>query len=115
MFRHDFLVVSGSVYSFQSGGSNWWDIFLSQGRIDNNEWENTLCVMVCDDDRFDQFVKDAVNQIGAPTYCIGAFPGTPEYKAGARNCQTWADEVIRLARKNYLAGNRVNCPRCFAN
>jgi RHS repeat-associated protein len=113
--RHDFLVVSGSVYSFQSGGSNWWDIFLSQGRIDNNEWENTLCVMVCDDDRFDQFVKDAVNQIGAPTYCIGAFPGTPEYKAGARNCQTWADEVIRLARKNYLAGNRVNCPRCFAN
>lgn len=114
-FRHDFLVVSGSVYSFGPDGNNWWDLFLSQGRIDNNEWENALCVMVCDDDRFDQFVKDAVNQVGAPTYCIGAYPGTPEYKAGARNCQTWADEVIRLARKNYLEGNRVNCPRCFAN
>ncbi|MBT8060772.1 MAG: hypothetical protein KJO33_14320, partial [Gammaproteobacteria bacterium] len=114
-FRHDFLVVSGVIYSFQSGGDNWWDILLSQGRIDSNEFENELCVSVCDDDRFDAFVHDAVNEVGAPSYCVGAFPGTPEHKAGARNCQTWANEVIDVARRNYLEANRNGCPNCFTD
>ena len=113
--RHDYLVVSGTVYSFQSGGSDWWDMLLSQGRIDDNEVTNGLCVMICDDDGFDRFLRNAVDEIGAPTYCVGAYPGTPEYKAGARNCQTWANDVIRVARRNYLETFSGSCPRCFGN
>lgn len=113
--RHDYLVVSGQVYSFQSGGNDWWDMLLSQGRIDDNESINFLCTMICDDEQFDQYVKDAVNEIGAPTYCVGAYPGTPEFKAGARNCQTWVNDVVNLARKNYLESSPGSCPRCFQN
>ena len=113
--RHDFLVVSGAIYSFQAGGNNWWDMLLSRGRIDDNEVENKFCVLICNDDSFDQYVKDAVNEIGASTYCVGAYPGTPEFKAGARNCQTWANEVIQLAKMKYLEANSLSCTKCFSN
>jgi hypothetical protein len=112
--RHDFLVVSGTIYSFQAGGG-FLGMLRSQGRIDNNENLNNKCVTICDDDSFDQYVREAVNEVGAPTYCVGAYPGTPEFKAGARNCQTWANEVIHIARKNYLKASVNSCPRCFGN
>jgi RHS repeat-associated protein len=113
--RHDFLVVSGVIYSFQAGGHDWWDFLLSQGRVDQNEIQNDLCTMICDDDEFDNHVKKAIGEIGRPLYCGNAYPGTLQYLAGARNCQTWADDVIRTAKKSYLAASTETCPKCFSN
>jgi RHS repeat-associated protein len=110
--RHDFIVVSGNIFSFQSGGSGILNLLHSQGRIDDNEQLNDKCVTICEDESMDVFVREAINEIGAPTYCVGAYPGTPEYKAGARNCQTWADDVLSLARKKYLEANSNSCPTC---
>ena len=106
--RHDYLSVSGSILSFQAGtGNGWRDMFKSQGWIDtrNERPTNSKCKMVCEDDDFDQFVFEASSEIGAPTYCI--IPGMP----GAENCQTWASDVLKLAKKNYLES--VPCPKCF--
>ena len=106
--RHDYLSVSGNILSFQAGtGNGWRDMFWSQGWIDerNEHPDNPKCVMVCEDENFDKYVFQARLDIGAPTYCI--IPGVP----GASNCQTWASDVLDLAKKNYLENE--DCPKCF--
>ena len=109
--RHDYISVSGQVLSFQAGdgidGMIW-----SQGRVDHNEYpDNPKCTMVCEDDKFDQYVLEAEREIGAPNYCLLANPGTIPWYLGARNCQTWADDVLRMAKQKYLANEQ--CPECF--
>lgn len=101
--RHDYISVSGAVLSFQAGSKLLW----SQGRVDREGElpENPKCITICDDERFDQYVLEAAAEIGEPTYCI--IPGMPF----ASNCQSWADDVLRLAEKRYL--EREDCPECF--
>jgi RHS repeat-associated protein len=106
--RHEYLVVSGSILSFQAG-ENW---FWSQGRLDTEgEDPDRTCPLVCGDEEFDKYVVRAAETIGTPNYCLFATPGTIGHALGARNCQTWVDDVLELAKKNYL--NDVSCPRCF--
>jgi RHS repeat-associated protein len=106
--RHDYLVVSGEILSFQAGNNWLW----SQGRIDTGgEDPNRTCPVVCSDDAFDDFVLRAAATVGAPNYCLVATPGTLGHALGGRNCQTWADDVLKLARENYL--KEIPCPRCF--
>jgi len=92
--RHDYLVVDGKVYSFQPGDSMVW----SKGRIDNNEsTKNDKCESVSKDPKFDRAVEKAISEVGAPKYNIWAYPKTVTHAAGARNCQSWAAEVLRRA------------------
>jgi hypothetical protein len=84
----------------------------SQGSIDDDEHpSNPKCSMVCNDDKFDQYVLSAAKEIGAPAYCVWAYPSTVTHMAGARNCQTWVDDVLKLAKKKYL--EKEKCPKCF--
>jgi RHS repeat-associated protein len=104
--RHDYLNVSGTILSFQAGSNMIW----SQGWVDNNEKQNNGgCEVICDDDKFDKYLLEAARY--APRYNIWAYPGTLTYMAGARNCQTWASEVIQKAKVNYR--NKEKCGRCF--
>lgn len=92
--RHDYLVVNGKVSSFLPGSSMGW----SQGQIDNNEAAgNGQCKSVSKDPKFDRAVEKAINEIGAPKYNIWAYPSTATYTLGARNCQSWAADVLRRA------------------
>lgn len=107
-FRHDYLSVSGQVLSFQAGDSMVW----SRGYIDDEEYpDNPKCTMVCEDDKFDQYVLDAAREIGSPNYCVTAYLGTTPWFAGARNCQTWVDDVLIRAKQKYL--DNEQCPKCF--
>lgn len=104
-FRHDYLSVSGAILSFQAGESMFW----GQGELDtkNERPMNRKCVMVCADVRFDQYVHAAAKSVGRPTYCV--IPGMP----GASNCQSWASDVLKLAKQQYLKNEE--CPDCFSN
>ncbi|OQW85720.1 MAG: hypothetical protein BWK72_20860 [Rhodoferax ferrireducens] len=94
--RHDYLVVDGKVSSFQPGSGMLW----SQGRIDSNESSgNAKCKSVSKDPKFDRAVEKAISEIGVPKYNIWAYPSTVTYALGARNCQTWAADVLRRASK----------------
>ena len=71
---------------------------LSQGRIDNNEAAaSSQCKSVSKDPKFDRAVEKAISEIGAPKYNIWAYPSTATYALGARNCQSWAADVLRRA------------------
>ena len=111
--RHEYISVSGNILSFQAGPNGVRDMIFSEGQIDT-EGEfptNPKCGLVCGDDRFDKYAYEAADEIGAPTYCVWSYPGTVAYNAGSRNCQTWADDVLELAKQKYLANE--NCPECF--
>ena len=102
VFRHDYLIVDGKVYSFLPG-KNWvW----SDGRIDGGEsTENNKCQSVSKDPKFDRAVEAAIEEIGEPKYNVWAYPSKSVhgavarimYAAGARNCQSWASEVLQRA------------------
>jgi len=96
--RHDYLVVDGKVYSFLPGAAASSDIVWSQGRISNDESTgNGHCKSVSKDPRFDRAVGRAINEIGRPKYNVWAYPRTVTHAIGARNCQTWAENVLRPA------------------
>jgi RHS repeat-associated protein len=107
LLRHEYLNVSGQILSFQAGDNMSW----SKGRIDNNEDQIKGCRTVCWDNAFDKYVLEAANEVGAPTYCLLAYPGTLPHMLGARNCQTWDDEVLAIAKEKYLSHEK--CPACF--
>ena len=111
--RHDYISVSGNVLSFQAGGNEIRDMVSSQGFVDKVEESptNPKCSLVCGDDKFDKYTVEAAAEIGAPTYCVWGYPGTRAHKKGSRNCQTWADDVLELAKQKYLANE--DCPDCF--
>lgn len=111
--RHDYISVSGSILSFQAGGTSVQDMISSQGRLDKTgEFPtNAKCSLFCGDDKFDKYAFEAATEIGEPTYCVWGYPGTGAYKNGSRNCQTWADDVLELAKRKYLANE--DCPDCF--
>jgi hypothetical protein len=92
--RHDYLVVDGKVQSFQPGSNMAW----SQGRIDNDEsTSNSHCKSVPKDPKLDRAVEKAISEIGAPKYNVWAYPSTITHALGARNCQSWAADVLRRA------------------
>ena len=107
VLKHEFLNVSGKTLSFMPTGNMAW----SKGSVLGNEYPNGSCEMVCNDDKFDSYVYAASKEIGAPTYCVWAREGTGAHGLGARNCQTWVDDVLKLAKKKYL--EKENCPTCF--
>ena len=107
-FRHDYINVSGTILSFMPTGS----LLRSPGMISNDEDQEKGCRMFCSDDKFDKYVLAAAEEIGAPTYCVGAMKGSTEYYRGMRNCQTWVDDVLDLAKEKYLR-EEVHCPACF--
>lgn len=107
LLRHDYLNVSGTIFSFQAGSNMFW----SQGRIDDDESQDKGCRMVCDDDKFDKYVFEAAKEVGALTYCVTAYPGKLPYTLGDRNCQTWVDDVLKKAKRKYLQNEQ--CPKCF--
>ena len=107
VLKHEFLNVSGKTLSFMPTGNMAW----SKGSVLGNEYPNGSCEMVCNDDKFDSYVYAASKEIGAPTYCVWARDGTDAHALGARNCQTWVDDVLKLAKKKYL--EKEECPTCF--
>lgn len=106
--RHEYIVVNGQAYSFQPSGSE----LLSPGQILNNENPNNgQCSVLCADPQFDSAVLNAIGTIGAPSYCLLATYDSLAHAVGMRNCQTWAQDVLNLAKQNYLKNDK--CPKCF--
>jgi len=111
--RHDYLDVSGtSIGFYATGNPAWGPGIVKRG----NETDRTSCSPICNDDKFDAYVLAAAREIGAPTYCAIASaefsPDGPIAEAfGARNCQSWARDVIAKAKQEYLAHEK--CPSCF--
>ena len=84
----------------------------SDGFVDDDEHPtNPKCNMICDDPKFDQYVRDAAAEVGATKYCVAAYPGTTMNAMGANNCQSWARKVLRKAKRAYLQNE--DCPECF--
>lgn len=113
--RHDYLDVSGKFIGFYSaaGANPMWGRGVVAG---SNESDSGRCSPLCDDDKFDSYVLAAAAEIGAPTYCAIAsadfgLQGLAAEAAGARNCQSWARDVIAKAKQEYLAHEK--CPKCF--
>lgn len=113
--RHDYLDVSGQFIGFYSapGADPAWGRGIVAGK---NETDGGRCSMVCSGNIFDAYVLAAAQEIGAPTYCAIASAefgpaGLVAEAAGARNCQSWARDVIAKAKQNYLA--HEHCPACF--
>jgi RHS repeat-associated protein len=113
--RHDYLDVSGQFLGFYSarGANPAWGQGVVAGQ---NEQDGGRCTSLCNDNKFDAYVLAAAQEIGAPTYCAIAsaefgLSGLAAEAAGARNCQSWARDVIAKAKQNYLA--HENCPTCF--
>ena len=94
--RHDYLAVDGEVFSFQAGDNYIW----SDGKVSKDENKsNDQCIVVSDDPKFDDAVKQAVSEVGEPKYNFFAYPYTTPYILGARNCQSWVDDILDKARK----------------
>ena len=100
LLRHDYIVANGNIYSFQAGDTgSILDMLWSQGWVDyENELPfNDYCETISDDENFADAIQQAVTEIGAPKYNVYAYRGTTPHWLGARNCQTWADDVIKRA------------------
>jgi len=96
--RHDYLVVDGKVYSFVPGSGATSDLAWSQGRLSNDEsTSNDQCKSVSKDPAFDRAVERAITEVGRPKYNVWAYPSTITHALGARNCQSWAAQVLRRA------------------
>lgn len=106
-------MVNGQSFSFQPSGNE----LLSKGTIQNNvEKANSECTKLCDDPAFDKDVLAAIVAIGRPTYCLLAVHGSAYADIGLRNCQTWTDDVLNLAKQKYQKETAVDrqCKKCFA-
>ncbi|MGE0581571.1 MAG: RHS repeat domain-containing protein [Steroidobacteraceae bacterium] len=111
--RHDYLDVSGQSLGFYADGNPAWGPGVVRY---GNEADRTGCKLICGDDKFDAYVLAAAREIGAPTYCAIAsaefgLSGIATEAAGARNCQSWARDVLAKAKQKYLA--QESCPTCF--
>ena len=93
--RHDYLVVNGKSYGFEPAGNP----ILSKGNIRNSDDpNNSKCETLVGDNSNDQAVLDAIQNVGTPTYSVIAakYPYAPSIAAwamGARNCQSWIDDI----------------------
>jgi len=113
--RHDYPDVSGQFIGFYSAphANPAW----GKGVVtDPGEQDGGRCSPLCNDNKFDAYVLAAAQEIGQPTYCAIAsaefgLSGLAAEAAGARNCQSWARDVIAKAKQNYLA--HESCPTCF--
>ena len=113
-FRHVYLNVSGTFVGLYPGSNELWG--PGQVRKDPNfEVDDGKCTSVCDDYKFDDYVLSAAAK-NQPTYCPIAAPwggllGAVAQGFGARNCQSWATEVLQKAKEEYLRSEP--CPKCF--
>lgn len=111
--RHDYLDVSGQSIGLYAGGN----FLLGPGQVQRGtEQDRSSCKTICSDPKFDAYVLSAALEIGAPTYCAIAsaefgLSGLIAEAAGARNCQSWARDVLAKAKQNYKA--QEECPTCF--
>ncbi|MDX1455620.1 MAG: RHS repeat-associated core domain-containing protein [Gammaproteobacteria bacterium] len=110
-FRHDYLNISGDFLGFGPKEDTAGNLIWGEGKVSSDEIIGKACNMICFDDKFDSYVKEAAAEIGEPNYNLAAFRGLPAHMAGARNCQTWVDDVINLAKEKYIEGEE--CPSCF--
>jgi len=99
-FRHDYILAGGVEYGWGAKG-------MITGE------RKGLCYLICGDDAFDKYVGRAVDIVmsGDPQYRLFALRGTDSWRRGNRNCQTWAKEVLEIAKAMYLA--EEECPKCF--
>jgi len=108
---HDYLSVSGQTIGFFPKHG----LPADSGTIQygGESPDGAGCSTVCGDDAFDKYVIAAVAKIGAPNYCLLAMdnPSNLYTAVGLRNCQTWADDVLAEAKKEYLA--HEHCSTCF--
>ena len=103
--RHDYLVVDGTVYSFgKRKDSSMWDGDLGEIRSDNENPGKSNCKIVCNNPKFDIYVKQAVSIIGERIYSV--FPEDNE-----ENCQTWTSKVIAKAFE--LFREKEKCEHCM--
>ncbi len=81
----------------------------SQGYIDNQEYiDNKKSVIISKDPEFDKAVLESVNEIGPTKYNVGAYKCTPPHAIGARNCQTWTDDILERANNKMLSKRHTN-------
>ena len=107
--RHDFLMAGEDIYSFQAGeDSGWLNMIWSDGWTDKeNESPNALCTVISEDP---EYADAAENVVGLKRkYNIAAYPGTLPHALGARNCQTWANDVLREADRATSNGSSIPC------
>ncbi len=113
--RHTFLMAGEDIYSFQAGqDSGWLNMIWSDGKVDANESPNALCTVISDDPEYADAVRHAAEEkVGmSRTYNVAAYPGTLPHAFGARNCQTWAGDVLREADKATLGGSGASSIPC---
>jgi len=107
--HHTYLSISGQTLGFnpEHGAPLDW------GQIERGTEspDNSLCITVCGDDKFDKYVLAAASKLGAPTYCLLAISGSLYHAIGLHNCQTWADDVLKEAKQEYLKSE--HCTTCF--
>ncbi|MGS0680681.1 hypothetical protein ACVBIL_05940 [Shewanella sp. 125m-7] len=98
LLRHDYLIVDDEIFSFGPEGN----MLLSQGKVaDNESLDNGLCQVISESEVFDNAVRKAAGEIGEPMYNVYAYPLTTPHLFGARNCQTWVDDVLDRASEIY--------------
>lgn len=107
-FRHDYFRLTDDFVGFHPATDN---LVWTAGEVRWGGESAAGChTNVCDDDRFDQYIVIAATAY-VPTYAIFALPDSIYYQLGARNCQTWADDILERARQDYFESEL--CPRCF--
>ena len=99
VLRHDYLVAGGLIYSFSE------DPYGGERGIRNyNELpEQSNCIMLCNNPKFDRYVADAAAEVGLPTYKLRP-------KGNTANCQTWAIKVFAKALELFY--EKEKCEEC---
>jgi len=95
---HQYLVVNNKIFSFQAGGNSFIEMIWSQGRVEigdsSGESPNRDSCVVVLSDEYDNDVYKAIREEGEPKYNVLAYPGTLMYNLGARNCQSYARDIV---------------------
>jgi RHS repeat-associated protein len=93
--RHDYLVINDKSQGFTASGN----FVMSDGKIiDTDDANNSKCETIHAGNDKDQAVLDAIDKVGTPTYSVFARTHTGAYMMGARNCQSWAQDVLKIAK-----------------
>ncbi|NRA83567.1 MAG: RHS repeat-associated core domain-containing protein [Gammaproteobacteria bacterium] len=93
--RHDYLVINGKSQGFTASGN----FVMSDGKIiDTDDANNSKCETIHAGNDKDQAVLDAIDKVGVPTYSVFARTNTGACMMGARNCQSWAQDVLKIAQ-----------------
>jgi len=108
-FRHTYLDVSGSFVGFTAGDNSHLFGLFANGKPDFDELDGGRCSPYCMDDKFDQYVWEAISEVGFPKYFGLGFFGSGD--TFGINCQRWVNLVLSKAKRAYLEHEK--CPTCF--